>query len=60
MENKYDMPMGLAFQMSMDERAMENFARMTEEEKRQVLEAARNASTKEQKRGIVSDLSNLE
>ena len=52
--------MGLAFQMSMDERAMENFARMTEEEKRQVLEAARNASTKEQMRGIVSDLSNLE
>ena len=60
MENKYDIPMGLAFPMSMNERAMENFARMTEEEKRQVLEAARNTSTKEQIRGIVSDLSNLE
>lgn len=59
MENKNDMPMGLAFQMSMNEKAMENFAKMTEEEKRQVLEAARSARSKEQMRSIVSDLSGL-
>lgn len=56
MENRKDMPMGLAFQLSMNERAMENFSGMTEDEKRQVLEAARNVTSKEQMRGIVSDL----
>lgn len=59
MENQYDMPMGLAFQLSMNAEAMENFAKMTEEEKRQVLETARNVVSKEQMRGIVSDLAQL-
>ncbi len=59
MENSNDMPMGLAFQLSMNEQAMENFANMTEEEKRQVLAAARNVTSKEQMRGIVSDLASL-
>ena len=59
MENSNDMPMGLAFQLSMNEQAMENFAYMTEEEKRQVLAAARNVTSKEQMRGIVSDLASL-
>lgn len=52
--------MGLAFQMAMNERAMENFAKMTDEEKRQVLEAARSANSKEQMRGIVEDLGRLQ
>ncbi|MCI5872963.1 MAG: hypothetical protein PUJ55_07505 [Clostridiales bacterium] len=59
MENSNDMPMGLAFQLSMNEQAMENFANMPEEEKRQVLAAARNVTSKEQMRGIVSDLASL-
>lgn len=59
MENQYDMPIGLAFQLSMNERAMENFANMTDEEKKQVLEAARNVTTKDQMRGIVSDIAGL-
>lgn len=59
MENSNDMPMGLAFQLSMNEQAMENFANMTEKEKRQVLAAARNVTSKEQMRGIVSDLASL-
>lgn len=59
MENRKDMPMGLAFQLSMNEQAMENFARMTEEEKRQVLAAARSVTSKEQMRGIVEDLTRL-
>ena len=58
-KNANDMPMGLAFQLSMNERAMENFANMTEEEKRQVLSAARNVTSKEQMRGIVSDLEGM-
>lgn len=59
MEISKDMPMGLAFQLSMNERAMENFASMTESEKRQVLDAARSVTSKEQMRGIVSDLERL-
>ncbi|MBP3487385.1 MAG: hypothetical protein J6K53_03220 [Roseburia sp.] len=59
MENRKDMPMGLAFQLSMNEQAMENFARMTEDEKRQVLAAARSVTSKEQMRGIVEDLTRL-
>lgn len=51
--------MGLAFQLSMNEQAMENFARMTEEEKLQVLAAARSVTSKEQMRGIVEDLTRL-
>lgn len=59
MENRKDMPMGLAFQLSMNEQAMENFARMTEDEKRQVLAAARSVTSKEQMREIVEDLTRL-
>lgn len=59
MENAKDMPMGLAFQLSMNEQAMENFARMTDEEKNQVLAAARSVTSKEQMRGIVEDLTRL-
>ncbi len=50
-----NMPMEFAFQLSMNEQAMENFAHMTEEEKRQVL-AERNVTFKEQMRGIMSDM----
>ena len=59
MKNQEEMPLGLAFQLSMNEKAMENFAKMTEQEKRQVLEEARSVTTKEQMQNIVSDLSNL-
>lgn len=60
MINDREMPMGLAFQMAMNERAMENFAKMTDEEKRQVMEAARATTSKEQMRGIVEDLGRLQ
>lgn len=59
MENQKEMPMGLAFQLATNERAMENFANMTENEKRQVLEAARSVTSKEQMRSIVSDLARM-
>lgn len=57
---KYEMPMGFVFQLSLNEKAMENFAKMTEEEKKQVLETARSVTSKEQMKSIVSDLSELE
>lgn len=59
MENEKEMPIGLAFQMSMNEKAMENFAKMTDSEKRQVLEAARSVENKDQVRGIVEDLGKM-
>ncbi len=59
MENRDDMPMGFAFQLSMNEKAMEKFSGMTETEKKQVLDAARNVTSKEQMKGIVSDLAGL-
>ena len=59
MGNEREMPMGFAFQMSMNEKAMENFSKMTDAEKYQVLEAARNANSKEEVRGLVDDLGKM-
>ena len=59
MDNREDMPMGFAFGLAVNEQAMDSFARMTDEEKRQVLEAARSATSKEQMRGIVEDIARL-
>lgn len=50
------MPIGLAFQLAMNEDAMENFTNLTESEKMQILSEAKNAASKEQIRGIVDDL----
>ena len=57
--DQQEMPIGFAFQMALNQNAMENFAGMTEEEKRQVLDAARNVHTKEQMRSIVENLGQL-
>lgn len=59
MGNKNEMPMGLAFQLSMNEHAMENFADLNEQEKRQVLDAARSVQTKSEMKGIIEDLARL-
>lgn len=56
MDHEKDMPLGLAFQMSMNEDAMNRFAKMTEEEKKQVVESAKAVQSKEQMRSIVDDL----
>lgn len=59
MENNEEMPLGLAFQLSMNEKAMETFSNMTDAEKRQVLEAARTTTSKAQMRSIVEDLGKM-
>ena len=41
MENKYDMPIGLSFQLGLNEKALSVYAQMDESEKKQVVEAAR-------------------
>ena len=59
MNNEQDMPLGLAFQMSMNEHAMDRFAKMTEEEKKKVVELAKAVQSKEQMRSIVDDLGKM-
>lgn len=59
MENREDVPMSFAFQLSMNEKTMESFPAMTQEEKNEVVNAARNVTFKEQMKGIISDLEGL-
>lgn len=54
-----NMPLGFAFCLSMNEKAMRNFSGMTEDEKIQTLKAARSAETREQMQSLVDDISKL-
>lgn len=56
MDNKYEMPMGLSFQLGLNEKALMAYARMNDEEKRQVVEAARNVTSKAEMQQLVSGL----
>ena len=55
-DNKYDMRMGLSFQLGLNQKALEAYARLNDEEKRQVVQAARNVTTKSEMRQIVAGL----
>ncbi len=55
-ENRSDMPMGLSFQLGANPRALDAYAKLNEEEKRRVVEAARNVTTKSEMRRIVAGL----
>lgn len=54
--NNYDMPMGFSFQLGMNPKAMDVYANLNDEEKRQVVEAARNVTTKSEMNQIVEGL----
>lgn len=56
MENKVDMPTGFSFQLGMNPKAMDAYGKLNDEEKRQVIEAARNVTTKSQMHQIVKGL----
>lgn len=56
MDNRYEMPMGLSFQLGLNEKALMAYARMSDEEKRQVVEAARNVTSKAQMQELVAGL----
>ena len=56
MENKYDMPIGLSFQLGLNEKALSVYAQMDEEEKRQVVEAARKVTARVEMQQLVSEL----
>ena len=54
--NSFDMPMGLSFQLGANPKAMDAYAKLNDEEKRQVVEAARNVTTKSEMHQIVTGL----
>lgn len=54
----YDMPLGLSFQLGINPKAMDVYAKLDDEEKRRVVEAARNVTTKSEMRQIVAGLEN--
>ena len=56
MENKYDMPIGLSFQLGLNEKALSVYAQMDETEKRKVVEAARNVTSKVEMQQLLSEL----
>ena len=51
---------GLGFGLAMNEKALGQFSMMTEDEKRQVIDAARSVQTKEQMDKIVKDIADME
>ncbi len=55
-DSNYDMPMGLSFQLGMNPKAMDVYGKLNDEEKRRVVEAARNVTTKSEMRQIVAGL----
>ncbi len=59
MENNREMPVGLAFQLAMNEAAMERFSNMSSEQKQQVVAKARNVQSKDEIRGIVREISGM-
>ena len=55
-----EMPIGFGFALAEYENALSSFAKMTEEEIKQVMEAARSVQTKSGMRSLVEDLGKLE
>lgn len=57
-ENK--IPMGLGFGLATNEKAMNHFAMMGEEEKTQVIEAARGVQSKKQMQQLIQNIAELD
>ena len=53
------LPLGLGFGLAMNEKAMDSFASMNEEEKKQVIEAARGMTSKEEMQNLVSSIADI-
>ena len=56
MDNSYDMPMGLSFQLGINPNALYVYVKFNVEQTRRVVEAARNVTTKSEMRQIVAGL----
>lgn len=53
------MPLGLGFSLAMNEDAMNSFAKMSEQEKSQVIEAARSVQSKQEMKKLVDDIAGM-
>ena len=59
-ERENAMPVGLGFGLAMNEKAMSRFSDMTDAEKRQVIEAARGVSSKQEMQSLVENIADIE
>ena len=53
------LPLGLGFGLAMNEKAMDSFASMNEEEKKQVIEAARGMTSQEEMQNLVNNIADI-
>ncbi|MCI8902128.1 MAG: hypothetical protein HFH76_16245 [Lachnospiraceae bacterium] len=51
------LPLGLAFGMAMDERAIDHYGRMTEYEKEKVIAESKNVKSKEEMQQLIQRIS---
>jgi len=56
---KKEMPIGLGFALAENEHAMAKFAGMSDDEKRQVIEAARNVQSKQEMKSLTEQIEKL-
>lgn len=54
-----DIPIGLGFELGMNRAAMLGFASLTEDERRQVIEAARGIRSKEEMHSFVNSIAEI-
>jgi len=59
MGNEQELPLGLAFQMAMNEKAMACFSNMDEQQKKTVVERARQVKSKQEMEHLVNELGKL-
>lgn len=59
MDEEKEMPLGLAFQMAMNEKAMARFSAMNEQEKQDTIERARNVKSKQEMERLVNELGKM-
>ena len=55
-DDRDEMPMGLSFQLGINAKVMDAYGKLSDEEKRWVIEAARNISSKSEMHRIVEGL----
>ena len=53
------LPIGWGFGLAMNEDAMNHFSTMTDAEKKQVIEVARNVASKQEMQDLVQDIAKL-
>lgn len=59
MDEEKELPLGLAFQMAMNEKAMARFSAMDEQEKQNTIDRARNVKSKQEMERLVSELGKM-